>query len=94
MAIISRRIKVNDHIELSTFYTLDSAHDVVCIDFKSLDGSSKGHFSTHHQLSRVAVQELINALTDTLTGVGIDPPFPGDADYKLTEQEWEDSKNE
>lgn len=75
MAVITRRIKVNDKIELSTFYTLDSAHDVVCIDFKSQGEGGLGHISMHAQLSRVAVQELINALTDTLEGVNIDPPF-------------------
>ncbi len=78
MAVITRRIKVNDHIELSTFYTIDSAHDVVCIDFKTVSDDALGHVSTHHQLSRVAVQDLINALTITLAGVDINPPFDAD----------------
>ncbi len=83
MAVISRRIKVNEHVQCSTFYTLDSAHDVVCIDFKSQGEGGPGHVSFHCQLPRVAVQELINALTDTLEGVGIDPPFPGEEGYEI-----------
>jgi len=74
MAIISRRFPVNEKIECSTFYTLDSAHDVVCLDFKSQGEGALGHISMHIQLSRVATQALINALTDTLTGEA-DPPF-------------------
>lgn len=68
MAVVTRRIKVNDHIELSTFYTLDSKHDVVCIDFKTLGVGGLGHLSFHAQLDRYAVQELIEALVDTLEG--------------------------
>lgn len=82
MAVITRRIKVNENIECSTFYTLNSPHDVVCVDFKTT-GGSLGHMSFHVQLSRVVVQELINALTDTLHGVGIDPPFPGEEGYEI-----------
>ena len=68
MSKVTRRIKVNEHVELSTFYTLDSDHDVVCIDFKSQSEGGLGHLSFHAQLSRVAVQELINALNDSLAG--------------------------
>ncbi len=75
MAIISRRIKVNNYIELGTFYTVDSSHDVVCIDFKSVGEDALGHISFHAQLSRVVTQELINALVEALEGVNIDPPF-------------------
>lgn len=65
---VTRRIKVNDHIEITTFYTLDTSHDVVCIDFKTVGTNALGHMSQHVQISRVATQELINALTDTLEG--------------------------
>ena len=67
MAIITHRIKVNENIELSTFYTLNATHDVVCLDFKTV-GGSEGHVSVHFQLTRPVVQELINALIDTLAG--------------------------
>ena len=75
MAVITRRIKVNDHIELSTFYTLDSNHDVVCIDFKTIGEGALGHMSLHVQMDRYSVQELIEALIATLEGNDVDPPF-------------------
>ena len=74
MAVITRRFPVAERIECSTFYTLDSAHDVVCLDFKTQDEGGLGHMSFHIQMSRVVTQTLINALTDTLEGIDIDPP--------------------
>jgi len=75
MAVITRRIKVNDYIELSTFYTLDSAHDVICLDFKTTGVGGLGHMSNHVQMDRYSVQELIEALIATLEGNDVDPPF-------------------
>ncbi len=83
MAVITRRFPVVERIECSTYYKLDTAHDVVCLDFKTQDEGGLGHMSMHIQLSRVAVQELINALTDTLEGIVIDAPFPGEAGYEI-----------
>lgn len=90
MAVITRRIKVNDKIELSTFYTLDSAHDVVCIDIKSQGEGGLGHISMHMQLSRYVVQELIEALVDTLEGIADPPYYP--LDEAMDEQAEENAK--
>lgn len=78
MAVITRRFKVNDYIECSTFYTLDSDHDVVCLDFKTQGVGGLGHMSCHVQMTRVVTQRLINALHDSLTGaadVNLDEEF-------------------
>ncbi len=68
MAVVTRRIQVNDHIRVSTFYALDSDHDVICLDVKSQSEGGLGHLSTHVQLTRLAASQLITALTDSLDG--------------------------
>lgn len=65
---VTRRFPANDHIEVSTFYTLDSDHDVVCLDIKTIGEGGLGHMSMHVQLDRYAVARLITALSDSLEG--------------------------
>lgn len=65
---VTRRIKVNDHIELSTFYKMNSSHDVICIDFKTQDEGGLGHISFHAQIDRLTAARLISALDDSLSG--------------------------